>query len=131
MSRTYRLRHLPKIGGRKFVDASMRRRYWDIRDLAEKEIDEANPNMWRWSTHRYRLIDSLVAGRLNVVCMTQHPWASWSRIAACKMWYKKFGNRVVRRNNRAVVKNSHLGDEMDNYHRFYDKKDGWDIWSLY
>lgn len=127
MSRTYRVRHLPKIGGKKYVDSNLSNRHQYYRKLAEKSL---SPDLDRWAMVRYELVGKWMVLNVPVECTTQHPWVSWSRIGSVKTWYKKNGNRKVRRHNRHMVMNHHLGEDIDQRDKFYDKKDGWDVWSI-
>lgn len=144
MSRTYRLRHLPRIKARKFIDAHPGKFYGlhgIFEELVDERLRELYPSAFRangrikltyWS-HRRAISDSMERDFLAPVANTSmHPWVPWWRNAPVKSWYKENGNRRVRRHNRAVVHSfAHLGDEVDEDHRFLTKRDGWDLWSLY
>lgn len=141
MSRTYRHRHLPTIYVRKYVDSTPRRFYkWKeaeadalMRELYPEAYNDKGRMIWRyWSVER-DIINALCRSNPSPVASKGgHPWASWSRIARVKAWYKREGNKRVRHHNRQLLrKNLHLEDEVDNRIRFWSKRDGWDIWVLY
>lgn len=125
MSRTYRVRHLPRIGGKKYVDASLRHFDRRMRDLAE-EIIPGKPKRGEWSDLHYTLVHKWMILNSPVECKTQHPLVSWGRISASKVWYKKDGNQRIRQHNRQMLKFRPLDDDIDQRVKFYDKKDGWD-----
>lgn len=143
MSRTYRIRHLPRLKALKFIDARPGKFYGSegiFEELVDSKLRELYPSAFKengrlklayWS-HRRAISDAMERDFIAPVSnTTDHPWVPWWRNVGTKSWYKKDGNRRVRRHNRDVVHRfAHLGDEMDARHRFYNKRDGWDIWSL-
>lgn len=140
MSRTYRVRHLPRLKAKKFVEANIdtRRRTNALLDGALREympevFGEDGGLRWAYWGLRWCLLERIELEKPAAVApVTLHPWVDWGRTSAVKTEYKRSGNRVVRRHNRAVLRNfAYLGDEVDDAQRFYDKKDGWNIWALY
>jgi hypothetical protein len=122
MSRTYRIRHLPKLKANKFVDAGMYRRTrpWDE---ALSAIAKSYSSIDRWG-----VIDSLQHDfPFPVAPKTAHPWVGWGRIKRIKTWYKRNGNRLVRRHNRLLLTK---GQEVLESAHFFTKKDGWDVWNI-
>lgn len=45
MSRTYRLRHMPKKGAKKFVDSRVRTRFYQHNKMVERYVDDNFPNL--------------------------------------------------------------------------------------
>lgn len=141
MSRTYRIRHLPRITAKKYVDGRTARFREDREELVDSVLrlyfpeafNEKGRLRWSYFSVRWSLREKIDAENpLSVATKTQHPWVRWSRIATSKAEYKRTGNKCVRRHNRALLRNrGHLGDEVDERDRFFDKKDGWDIWVLF
>lgn len=138
MSRTYRLRNLPPLNSRKYVDGHGGWGYRQYHRYLEELGKNARPEFYsddyrsyfslRWELERQ-------LERLNpppVGPTTRHPWVSWSRIARIKAWYKARGNRSGRRRARIMLRVAPLDIDYDESDRFPSRKsDFWDIWSLY
>lgn len=119
MARTYRGRHLPRFAGTgaKLIDARCYHRL--------KESDYPR---------RIDLLGSEQQPDVNcgppVEWVGDHPWVRWyfpgNRI---KVWYKKHGNRIVRRKEANLLRRwAFQDDDFQDY--IPRKKDGWDTWSL-
>lgn len=134
MSRTYRVRHLPALRAKKFIDAKggylTRRRREEIDRLVENLYPETRTKRYskqyfrqwnfRWTLSQ-KLDDEFCSPVLSYV---SHPWVSWSCIGRCKAWYKQHGNQRTRAHNRLMLKNEDYDGE------FFGKLHGWDIWSI-
>jgi hypothetical protein len=142
MSRTYRLRNLPGITAKKYVDHNCARKFNKARDAhVDDLLKDFYPDAfdsrgrWRWIYYGIRHDIERRFDReypVPVGNKSCHPWVRWTRITTAKAWYKKNGNRTVRHHNRQLLMaNFHLGDEVDNRTPFYGRKDGWDVWSLF
>ncbi len=121
MSRTYRLRHLPRYGVKHYTDSPVRSvcREW------EKKVDElviSWAGRWRFELYRraQREFPRAVAN------LREHPWVRWPSIARCKVEYRIQGNRIVRRTNRRLVR---LEDPEEAV--FLGKQDGWSLWDIF
>lgn len=134
MSRTYRLRHLPALRARKFIDAKSqhltRRRELVIDRLVAEIYPDTKTErysrqyfkqwQYRWTLTK-KTDDELISPVLSYV---SHPWVSWACIGRCKAWYKQHGNQRARAHNRLMLKNEDYDGE------FFGKLHGWDIWSI-
>lgn len=138
MSRTYRIRHLPRFTAKKYTDGragiSWRRRY----ERVDRIIEEKYPELKIDATIgnfgvRWQLRDCIERGHpLEAEQFINHPWVDWCRVARMKHWHKKDGNRATRRWVRVHMKEMNLDETYDDEVRLpKNQRDVWDIWNLY
>lgn len=106
MSRTYRVRHLPRLPGRakKYTDAQFSKRYQSLG--------------WLWNCG-------------PVANTAAHPWANWTFISRAKAWYKHTGNKRVRHHNKQLLHTLSPEAWDDWEERLLSRNDGWSAWDLY
>lgn len=133
MSRTYRLRRLPKLRAKKFVDAGISPYSQRNYAAAKKEMLRDHPdfdvsqNRWRIRTFVYAYLDK---DFIPVASKTHHPWVGWGLITTRKVWYRSQGNRKIRRPLKNLMNRwAFKGDDFED--RLPNRNDGWDKWDLW
>jgi hypothetical protein len=134
MSRTYRIRNLPRFGAQKFVDGGAgwgrSRHHEHYRQLAHRLLGDGYAaldfsNQWRIERELERSHPVPAANLCN------HPWVSWSRVGGCKTWYKRHGNRWGRQRGRALLRKVATDETYDDRRPFPRRRQElWDIWSV-
>lgn len=141
MSRTYRIRNLPRLIGtaHKFTDGNGRKFNTKFEEPLEREAEALFPyppgkrfsgSIWRL---RYEYVKQNRAQMIAPVAnLTNHPWVGWGLITRQKAWHKRHGNRKVRRNTRSELKVITRLQDIEDWDGFLPgKNDGWDNWSLW
>lgn len=138
MSRTYRIRSLPRLTAKKYVDGRGGHNWRRENDRIDKMLEERFPeiyvrkNLGNWGL-RYMLREAVERSEMpaRVRPTYDHPWVSWSRIGSVKVWYKRRGNRNARRRTRHQLRTMPLDDEFDDRRKFpRSRSDIWDIWNI-
>lgn len=135
MSRTYRLRHLPRMRSRKFVDSSIHRHRFPVEQELDRILEERFGKSWptfgiRWSIS-WNLCRYDPAWFTPVACMHDHPWVRWWWAGnSAKAWHRSQGNKNLRRRTRSIIKSKFelLDDDWQGHfpsrHEYFDK---WDL----
>jgi hypothetical protein len=137
MSRTYRGRHLPVIPGsaRKIqfgVGAFGWRQRRKLIDPIVDELTGIKSDGLRWADPgfyiRFELAEQIDRNTVWPVS-DRHPWM-WSMgvDTSVKGWYKRRGNRAMRRYNRSVLQAKTIDEDWTGHFMTYDE--AFDLWSI-
>ena len=129
MSRTYRGRHLPVIpGSARKIQFGVGRFGWDKRNSIIDPIIDSILGESRKFALRYS-IRCQIENSIIWPVPTHHPWMRfmWCDNSA-KTWWKRHGNRVMRRHNKGIVKTKIIDDEWTGHFMTYDE--AFDTWSI-
>lgn len=139
MSRTYRIRNLPRLTAKKYVDGNggwnYKRRDARLRKLREKYYPEYG-GKHRWSSPYYSIIyniEHMLERQFpnSVETAHAHPWVSWCLVGHSKKEYKNRGNRWGRRQTKAIISQMSYDDDYDNRRNFPTRRqEFWDIWDI-
>lgn len=131
MSRTYRLRHLPRVDNSplKYGDAQYFKTH---NEKVKAYLDTVDPDRkldWRvrWDLEKqYEQEHPAPIG-----AMWDHPWVGYGVVrSGLKKWYRTTGNRRIRRPLPQLMgKWAHLGDDFED--RLPVRNDGWSTWDLW
>lgn len=132
MSRTYRLRHLPRRRSWKFVDASISRRRFNstVEDDLEKRLIEAGHDRWSAWHISWDLCRNDPAYFTPVGSKGDHPWISWWWVNGAKTYYRSKGNTLARRQTRQTIRK--FGELLDDEWQGHwpgrrDRLNKWDL----
>ncbi len=137
MSRTYRGRHLPVLpGGARKIQFGVGAFGWKERDkIVEPLVNEilgTPPNKPRWSDPDWRIRYETARQIENSIIWPvadRHPWMWYMGVdTSTKTWYKRHGNRVMRRHNKGLLKTKTIDDDWTGHFMKYDE--AFDLWSI-
>lgn len=141
MSRTYRIRHLPGLTAKKYVDGhggwDGKRRDLRLRQLRERYCPEYGGKYY-WGDPFYKVkydIEQQLERDFPAPAapVHNHPWVSWGMAGnSQKVVYKRHGNRFGRRRSREIIRSMSLDEDYDQEHAFPTRKDElWNAWNLW
>lgn len=137
MSRTYRGRHLPVLpGSARKIQFGVGKFGWKERDkIVEPLVDavlgkpQSKPS---WSSAEWRVrrqVREQIEKSIIWPVARYHPWMWFMGVdTSCKGWYKRHGNRVMRRHNKGLLKTKTLDEDWTGHFMTYD--DAFDLWSI-
>lgn len=102
MSRSYKLRHLPKLGADKYVEGVGYR-------FVHKQLYESDLPGWCWYPRK-------VLGNVPVAAPGSHPWASWWCARQCaggRKYFATLAHRKARRKVKTMLNNRNLDFEAE------------------
>ena len=119
MSRTYRGRHLPVLpGGARKIQFGVGKFGWHERDEIISPMVDAVLGPPK------KIENSIIWPVSN-----RHPWMWWMGVdSSNKTWYKRHGNRVMRRHNKGLLKTKTIDEDWTGHFMRYDE--AFDLWSI-
>lgn len=132
MSRTYRIRRLPRFGVKNYTDSragwSFDRSYDYYEDLLQKNFGDLELNFY----FKHEMINHLKRQHPTPASsFLSHPWVCWSCVGRVKKWYRVNGNRWGRRTSRSFIKKMSYDYDYDDRRKFPNRRqEMWDIWSV-
>jgi hypothetical protein len=113
MSRTYRLRHLPRRRSWKFIDASISHKRFrnKIEEDLEQQLKEIGFERWAAWHIAWDICRNDPKYFTPVGSKGDHPWVSWWWVNGAKTYYRSKGNQLARRRNRMII--NKFGELLD------------------